>query len=139
MSEVTGKGTLFRKWTGAAWENLANIQSIEGPDKSRETIETTTLDTEGGYKTFIAGLRDAGSISLSMIFSRASFELMNTDFESDIPQQYEIVLPDDETTTLEFEGLVTELPLSITADDVIKADVTIKISGKVEMNSGSGS
>ena len=53
-------------------------------------------------------------------------------------QNYEIVLPDAENTTLEFEGLVTELPLTVPADDKVTADVTIQITGEVTLNSGSG-
>jgi hypothetical protein len=63
---------------------------------------------------------------------------MKTDFESDTAQNYEIVLPDTATTTLEFEGLVTELPLTIPPDDKVTADVVIQISGEVTLESGSG-
>jgi len=38
---------------------------------------------------------------------------------------------------LEFEGLVTELPLTVPAEDKITIDVTIQISGAVTVNSGS--
>lgn len=145
MSGIAGKGTLFRRWdpnassSAGAWETIANVNSISGPDASRETIDTTTLDSAGGYREFIPALRDAGSISLSMNFSRDTYEQMKDDFESDTLQNYEIILPDDDVTTLEFEGMVTELPLDIPLDDKISADVTIKISGEVTLNSGSGS
>jgi predicted secreted protein len=105
---------------------------------SRGTSDTTALDTAGGYKTFIGAFRDAGTISLSMNFTRDTYEQMKDDFEDSATKNYEIVLPDDETTTLEFEGLVTELPLSVPTDDVITTDVTIKISGQVTLDSGSG-
>src|SRR6056297_930724 len=95
---VAGKGTEFRRWnadatsSGGAWEKIAQVKSIDGPSKSRETLDTTTLDTEGGYRTFIASLRDAGDISLTMNFTRESYELMDNDFEDDSPKNYEIVL-----------------------------------------------
>ena len=59
------------------------------------------------------------------------------DFENDDAQNYEICLPDDDQTSVEFEGLVTELPLSIPADDKVTADVTIQVTGAVTVNSGS--
>jgi predicted secreted protein len=143
---IAGLGTEFRRWnpnpsgsSAGAWEKLAEIRSIDGPGMSRETIDVTTLDTTGGYREFIASLRDAGTISFTMNFTRAAYELMKQDFEDNTVKNYEIVLPDEDTTTLEFEGLVTELPLSIEVDGAIQADITIKISGKVELNSGSGS
>ena len=137
---IAGVGTLFRRYNGTdAWVNLAEINSITGPNKSRETIDVTSLDSVGGYREFIASFRDGGTVQLAMNFTRATYELMNTDFESDATQTYEIVLPDSEKTSLEFIGLVTELPLSISTDDKVTADVTIKVTGQPILNSGSGS
>ena len=74
-----------------------------------------------------------------MNFTRSTYETMKGDFESNTKQNYAIVLPDDEVTSLEFEGLVTECPLTIPPDDKITVEVTIKISAGVTLNSGSGS
>jgi len=136
---VSGVGTLFRRWSGTAWENLAEINSISGPSKTRDTIDVTSLDSTGGYREFITGFRDAGTVQLEMNFTRASFDTMNDDFEDDTSKQYEIVLPDAENTSFEFVGLVTEIPLDIPMDDKITVSVTIKITGEVTVNSGSGS
>jgi len=134
---IAGVGTKFRRWSGTAWEDIAEITSITGPSMSRDTIDVTSLDSVGGYREFIAGFRDAGTVTLSMNFTRDTYDLMKGDFESDDLKNYEIILPDDEETSLEFEGLVTELPLTIPTDDKVTADVTIKISGQVVVNSGS--
>lgn len=136
---VAGVGTLFRRWGGTAWASVAEINSITGPGMSRDTIDVTSLDSVGGYREFITGFRNAGTITLAMNFTRTTYELMKGDFESDVLGNYEIVLPDAENTSLEFEGLVTELPLTIPADDKVTADVTIQISGQVTLNSGSAS
>lgn len=136
----SGVGTQFRRYntTTHLWENIAEINSITGPGMKRNTIDTTALDTAGGYKTFIAGFRDPGQVTLKMNFTRDTYETMKADFESDVAKNYEIVLPDDDNTSLEFEGLVTELPLTIPTDDKITVDVTIQISGQVTLESGSG-
>jgi len=136
---IAGVGTRFRRWSGSAWVDIAEINSISGPSMTREQIDVTSLDSTGGYREFIAGFRDAGTISLSMNFTRSTYELMQGDFEDDDNQNYEIVLPDDELTSIEFEGIVTEMPLSITADDKVTVDVTIKISGEITVNSGASS
>lgn len=136
---IAGVGTRFRRWSGSAWADIAEINSISGPSMTREQIDVTSLDSTGGYREFIAGFRDAGTISLSMNFTRSTYELMQGDFEDDDNQNYEIVLPDDELTSIEFEGIVTEMPLSITADDKVTVDVTIKISGEITVNSGASS
>jgi predicted secreted protein len=131
----TGKGTIFNRYnTGtSAYEPIANINSISGPSSSRETVDVTTLDSEGGYREFIGSLRDAGDISLSMNFDKDTYALMKTDYESDTIQKYQIVLPDTDNTTFEFEGLVTELPVEIPLDDKVTADISIKISGETDV------
>lgn len=136
---IAGVGTKFMRWnsTTELWEDIAQINNITGPGMSRDTIDTTSLDTEGGYRTFITGFRNPGTITLSMNFTRDTYELMKDDFESDVAQHYQVVLPDADATSLAFEGLVTELPLTIPPDDKVTADVTIQISGAVDMESGS--
>lgn len=136
---VAGVGTQFRRWSGSAWVKIAEINSITGPGMTRDTIDVTSLDSTGGYREFITGFRDGGTVSLSMNFTRSTYDTMLADFESDSAQNYEIVLPDAENTSLEFEGLVTECPLSISPDDKITSDVVIKVSGQPTVDSGSGS
>jgi predicted secreted protein len=138
---VAGVGTIFQKWslTTFTWEHIAEINSITGPGNTREQIDVTSLDSTGGYREFIGSFRDGGTVALGMNFTRATYEAMLADFESNVVQNYEICLPDTDLTTIEFAGFVTELPLSITPDDKITADVTIKVSGQPVMNSGSGS
>lgn len=139
---VAGVGAQFRRWGGNAnpnWVSIAEINSITGPNKSRDTIDVTSLSSTGGYREFIGGFRDGGTVTLPMNFTRSTYETMNNDFEANVHQHYEIELPDTETTTFEFVGLVTELGLAIPVDDKITADVTIKVSGAIVINSTSGS
>ena len=136
---ISGVGTQFLRWnTGTgAWVAIANIKSITGPSMARNNIDTTALDTVGGYRTFISGFRDPGTLTLNMLFTRDGYEALKTDFESDLMQNYQIVLPDTDVTSLAFEGQVTELPLTIPTDDAVTCDVTIKVSGQVVLESGS--
>ena len=138
VTGVTGVGAIFRRWNTSlsTWENVSGITSIGGPSMTRETHDNTALDTEGGYRTFLTGFRDAGAVTLSMIFDRAGFDTMVWDFQDEDIQNYEIILPDDESTSIEFEGLVTDVPLTI-GEAPITMEITIKISGAVTVNSGS--
>lgn len=142
MSErdITGVGTKFYRWnpasSGGGWEPISRITNIGGPNATRETHDTTALDTEGGYRTFIAGFRDGGTMVLSMNFTRTGYELLKGDFESDIPANFKMVLPDDVETTFEFEGLVTEIPLNV-PPGIVTVEVTIKISGPTDLYDGS--
>jgi predicted secreted protein len=133
---IAGVGTKFKRWNGSAWVDIAEINSITGPSMSRDTIDVTSLDSTGGYREFIPGFRNAGTVVLAMNFTRETYEQMLDDFEDNTIQNYQIVLPDEENTGLDFEGLVSELPLTIPADDKVTADVTIQVTGKVYVSSG---
>lgn len=136
---ISGVGTQFLRWNSGSnsWVAVAGVKNITGPSKTRAFIDVTSLDSTGGYREFIAGFRDAGQLTFTFIFDRDGYEALNTDFESDTPQHYQIVLPDADVTSLAFEGLVTELPLTVPTDDAVTVDVTIKITGTVTLESGS--
>lgn len=139
---IAGVGTVFNRWdatsgSSGGWKPVAEINNITGPGMSRDTIDTTALDTTGGYRTFITGFRNAGTITLAMNFTQATYLAMKVDFEANTAVSYQIVLPDVEQTVIEFDGLVTEIPITIPPDDKITADVTIQISGPVDVFAGS--
>ena len=144
MSEYTGSqaisgvGTKFERWddettSPGQWAELAEVFSITGPGKSRNVIDVTSFSSTGGYREKIAGLRDSGTLSFTMNFRRDTYELLNTDFESNTRRAYRIVLGDPDETALEIEGLVTELPLTVPEGDRITVDVSIEISGEVNI------
>ncbi len=130
-----GMGTKFQRWdtssSPGAWQEIAEVFSISGPAMSRETINVTHFGSSAKYRERISGLRDGGTVSLSMNFRRDVYDILKADFEDDDRQSYRIILPDDDETTFEFLGLVTELPPSIPAEDRVTMDVSIEISGEV--------
>lgn len=132
-TRTLGAGTQFKRWDGSQFVKIARVRNIAGPNMSRETDDDTTLDNTTGYRDIYGGMRAPGTLTFSMDFTRAGYLAMKEDFESDDLQTYQLVLPDEDLTTLEFDGLVTELPLNIPeASEKIGCDVTIAISGKVE-------
>lgn len=136
---IAGVGTKFYRWGGSSWAAIAEVNSITGPSMTRDFIDVTSLDSTGGFREFITGFRDAGTVSLAMNFTHDTYTILKGDFEDNAVHYYMICLPDAQVTSLEFAGLVTELPLSIPTDDKVTADVTIKISGTVDLTSGTGS
>jgi predicted secreted protein len=127
---VAGVGTQFLRNSVA----LAEVTSITGPTMTRDFIDVTSLDSTGGYREFITGFRDAGTISLNMNFTETSYIALKEDFETPTANSYSIVLSNSEATEISFEGLVTEIPITIPTDDKISVDCTIKITGVVLIN-----
>lgn len=134
---ISGVGTAFKRsnmQSSPTFTAIAEVNNITGPSMSRDTIDVTSLDSTGGYREFIGGFRDGGTVNFNMNFTLAGYNNMKDDFEDSALRDYQIVLPDAGATTFEFSGLVTELPLEIPMDDKITCAVTIKISGAVTLS-----
>lgn len=134
---IAGVGTTLQYSTdgGTTWNSLAEVLNISGPGMTRDTIDTTALDTSGGYRTFIAGFKNPGTLTFNASFEKSQYNTLKTQFESDTLVKYKVTTPDN--STFEFDGLVTEMPLTIPPDDKITMDVTIQISGQVTFTAGS--
>lgn len=139
---VSSQGTKFYYWVpdsssaGGAWSKLSEITAINLGGRSKETSDVTPLDSEDGYREFLGGFKDGGTCELSMNFTAATFAIVNAQFESREKFQYKIVAPDTANTGLEFDGIVTDSPIGFAVGEQIKADVTIKISGKITPTTG---
>lgn len=130
MSGTTGLGTILKKGSTA----IAEILSISGPSMTRDTIDKTVLDNTGnGFREYITGLRDGGTLSFDMLFSKAGYTAIKTDFMNDEAESYSIELPDTPATIISFDGLVTDFPLDIPLNDVMKCSVSIKITGGIDI------
>jgi len=134
-----GVGTKFQRWNGATWDDVAEVNAIDGPGMTKDVLEVTSLDTDAGYNEFITGFAEGGTLTLDMNFTRETYELMKEDFESDEVRSYRIQLPDydSEPSTFTIEGLVIELPITMSADDKVTADVVIQITSQVVLDVGS--
>lgn len=137
-----GVGAKFYRGDSSSNETftaIAEINSISGPNKSRDTIDVTTLDSTGGYREFIGGFRDGGEITLNMNFTRDSWDELNVDFEAATLRNYRIEFPDGTNGALKtdftFAGLVSGLSMDTPPDDKVTSVVTIKISGAITLSS----
>lgn len=134
-----GVGTKFLRKNPSTllYEQIAEINDIGGPERSRQVIDSTSLDSEGGYREFITGFRDGGSVTLNMNFTADSYENFDDDFDTDEARQYRIELPDTDASVLDFSALVTDTPLSIPTDDKVTVRVTLKVTGPVTFSRAS--
>ena len=127
-----GVGTVFKR-AGTA---VAEVNSVTGPNSTRNQIDVTSLDSTGGYKEFIGGFRDGGEVTLNMNFTKATYGLMQNDFENDDNSiAYTVVLSDATATTIGFSGFVQSLGFAVPTEDKVTADVTIKVTGPVTITS----
>jgi len=114
-----------------ATSTVAGLTSISGLSLSADTIDTTALDSTGGYRSFIGGFKDGGEVSLSgfLIYADAGQLAIYTAFGSGAVTAFTIVFPDDIGATWAFNGVVTAYTTGAELEDAVSFEATIKVSG----------
>jgi predicted secreted protein len=125
MGPQKALGTKLKKGVTA----IAGLTSIGGLDLSADTIETTTLDSDG-YRTFIQGLKDAGEVPVSGYFDPLQHEGLLDDYESGEVVAYSIEFPAALGAKWEFNAIVTAYSTGAELEDLISFEATLKVSGK---------
>lgn len=112
--------------------SIAELTSVGGLELSADTIESTTLDSNG-WRTFIQGLKDAGEVSLEGYFNpndtngqKTLYDL----FESGAASAFTILFPSALGASWDFTGIVTGVTTGADMEDAISFEATIKVSGK---------
>lgn len=132
---VASVGTKLKKGT----TEIAELTSIGGLELSAETIDTTTLDATGGYRTFINGFKDGGEVSISGFFNTQHHKGLYDDFQSGAVSSYTIEFPPALGAKWEFNAVVTGYSTSIELEDAIAFEATLKVSGEPKLTITSGS
>jgi len=119
---------------------VAGLTSIGGLDLSADTIDVTTLESEDGYREFIAGFKDSGEVSLEgyleLETGKGQKELYDL-FESGEEEQFTILFPNN-IGSWQFKGVVTGFSTSADLEDPLSFSATIKVSGKPTLTVGTG-
>ncbi len=135
MPEITGLKTKFYREgsTIGDFEEIAQVASITPPQPERDTIDVDDLNPPGEVRKKLVGLIDPGEVSLTLNFDPTNTG--HTDLEEDFlggeARQYRIKLPNDYGWT--FTAYCTAYqPQEVSADDVLKAEVTLLLTGVYE-------
>lgn len=68
---ITGFGLTL---TGGSVGAIGQIVSLDGPSIEVDDVEITSIASTNGWKEFIAGLKDAGEISGTLVYKEAEAE-----------------------------------------------------------------
>lgn len=127
-----GYGSAFAVGDGGSPEvftDLAEVTNITGPNVVRETVDATHMASPNRYREFIAGLIDAGEVSVEMNYvpGGATEILLNGCLEQVAVRNYRITAPNAEV--LAFSGFCTSRSAAIPLDDKMTMSATFKVSG----------
>lgn len=123
------KGVIFKR-AGVA---VAEINATSGPNITRTAVKATQLDSPGGWNEYIPGFKDGGEITLNMNFTRNGWVDFMDDMDTTTKVAYSIVFPDDRATEIQVDALAIGLGIAIPEDGKVNMDVTLKVSGAVEL------
>ena len=135
-SATAGVGSEFQVGDGASPEvftKVAEVLSIGGPEISAEEIDVTSLDSTGGYKEYITGLKDGGSVALEVNWVKSNSQqiAMRDKLDSGVETNFRIVFSDSPSTQADFAGKVTGFNMAAEPGSQLKANLTVRISGQV--------
>src|SRR5690606_34865774 len=97
----------------------------DGPDISRESINTSHAGTTNDYMTFIpADLADGGEVDVDLIFDEEAEPPIDS-----APETVTITYPGG--TTWAFSGFLTNYRPAAPYDDLMTATATLKVAGPI--------
>ena len=138
MAKYSAFGTVL-KIGGTAGTAIVNIESIEGPELSTETIDMTAHDSSGGYREKVPTFLDAGDITLRMQWDPnhathkdAAGGLINA-WKTKALTPFALTFPSTPAATWTFSAYVTKFVASAPFDDKLAADFTLTVSGSATL------
>lgn len=137
-----GYGTLLERRTSAAgaspevWQLIAERTSIGGPSMSRDAPDVTHMDSPGGWREFVPGLKDGGEVPVEGNFipknatQNAETGIL-AEFSQDVAGHWRITFPDGSPETVwEFDAIMTGFEPSMPVDDKMTFSATLKVTGE---------
>jgi predicted secreted protein len=112
--------------------SIAELTSIGGLELSADTIETTTLDSASGYRTFMQGLKDAGEVSISGFFNPADTngqKALYDAFGTGLETAFVILFPSALGAEWDFNAIVTNISTGAEMEDAVSFEASIKVTG----------
>ena len=130
---TSAQGTIL-KFTpqNGAQVTVGKLTSVGEITPSSEPIDVTTLDSEGGYREYIQGFRDAGEVALSGYYEKdgEGQAALRAAYDSGLPGMTEVCFADG--TLVRFSALVKSYTLGAAeVNGAVGFGATLKLSGGV--------
>ncbi len=140
---IDAQGTILAIGDGATptetFTTIPEITSIQGPGGSASEIDVTDLSSSA--KEFRMGLQDEGQITLEMnwIPTNTQHKQLMTDRANQTLRNFKLTYndyPSGTDTTKTFSAFVMSITESQGVDAVLKASVTLRVSGAITQTDG---
>lgn len=134
---MQGDKTKLLRGDGAEPEvftEVAEILEIGDISISRDmSASKPTFDSVDGYETAIPGAKKVDPIDLKVKYSKdaAVAALLNEDFESDLPVNYQIHWPDSPQTKKQMSAFVSKIVIATPQFEDVTESFTFTPNGKI--------
>lgn len=142
MSEqiISYGGTMERSVDGTAWVAIPEALGIQVPTVETEYKDITSLDSPGGFREWLPGLKDGGVITVPAGYTADGYQQQVTDNLSQDPIYYRATLkPQPSQTTGDifvFRGFPTAEVVPNDLGDPIKMNIKIRTTGALTWTAG---
>lgn len=134
MAKYAAFGTTL-KIGGTAGTAVVNIESIEGPEQTVETLDMTAHDSGSAYREIRPSFIDAGEVTLRIQWDPNDATHKNTAgglrymLAQRTSSAFAITYPSSPAASDVFTAYVTKFVPSAPFDDKLTADVTLTLTG----------
>ena len=128
-----GYGSKLKRSIASVFTDVLEVRSVSGPNEESTQVEVTNFDSTGGYREFIAGLKDGGEVTFETNYVKTEYARLHTSFANGTLESWKHVLTDGSDAA--FSGIVTNIGKETPVDSQITNSFTVKISGPVTFTS----
>ena len=133
MAQYAAFGAILQQFdTADGYVTVAQIDDIQGPGLGTGAQDTTTHDSDGGYRTTVGGVKEIGELTMSLIFDpgAASHVSKLTTLSGGGYGIFKVTFPDAGDTEWAFRAFVTSFELTAAVEGALTAAVTLLGTGK---------
>lgn len=132
------------EWSGDGGTTFTDIPEVKGlvvPEVQIEYQDATSLDSTGGFREYVPGLKDAGEISIPCGYTSAAYAEAEGYRTAGTLVHFKTTLPMEtgQTTTadtFEFTGYISPALETNDIGDIIAMNLNIRTSGDVTFTEG---
>ena len=132
--------TVERSTDGTTWAEIPECKGVAVPVVSTDYLDVTSLDSPGGFRQYIKGLKDAGEISIPCGYTSEGYEQQIADQLLDEPMYYRTTMrpaPGQVSgDVFEFRRFPTPQLESGNVGEIVGMMVMIRTTGDVEWTKG---
>jgi len=124
---IVGLGTTL---AGATTGTVGNITDLSHTGARTDEIDKSTCDSSNGFKEYLFGLMDPGTLTLTVNYDGSAAGVANslyTNWEAKTSEVWTITFSD--TSTFACSGTIIELGEALTFDGKVTQNITIKLTG----------